>query len=155
MNRGKTLSIVLGLAAAAGLFLLYSLTMRFLAGSWDAVWWQFRELWYLMAPLIAGFGVQIGLFSYIKFLSHSANNKIMITSSATSTVSMIACCAHHATDVIPILGLSALSLWLVNFQKPLLILGIVSNLAGSIYLLKQLTRLKGGKHPPPRPLAGG
>lgn len=138
MNRNKILSIVVGFAAAAGLFLFYSLTMRLLAGSWSAAWWQFRELWFLMLPLIAGFGVQVGLFSYIKFLSHAANNRIMATSSAASTVSMIACCAHHLTDVVPILGLSALSLWLVNFQKPLLILGILSNLAGSLYMIRIL-----------------
>lgn len=141
MNRNKILSTVIGLAAAVGLFLFYSLTMRLLAGSWDAAWWQFQKLWYLMTPLIAGFGVQVGLFSYIKFLSHAANNRIMATSSAASTVSMIACCAHHFTEVVPILGFSALSLWLVNFQAPLLILGIVSNLAGSIYLWRRLSSL--------------
>src|SRR3990167_8171417 len=105
MNQNKVLSIAVGLTASVGLFLFYSLTMRLLAGSWDAAWWQFRQLWYLMLPLLAGFGVQIGLFSYIKFLS-KVGNKIVAASSATSTVSMIACCAHHLTDVVPILGLS-------------------------------------------------
>lgn len=161
INRSKIFSLAIGLLAAAGLFLFYSLTMRLLAGSWAAAWWQFRELWYLMTPLIAGFGVQIGLFSYIKFLSSGpapsarSTSRVRIepkrrvvsangvaASSATSTVSMIACCAHHATDFIPILGLSALSLWLVNFQKPLLILGILSNLAGSLYLWKKLSKME-------------
>lgn len=122
--------------------MFYSITMRLLAGTWDAAWWQFQELWFLMLPLIAGFGVQVGLFSYIKFISRSANNKMMAASSATSTVSMIACCAHHLTDVVPILGLSALSLWLVNFQTPLLVLGIASNAAGSIYLWKKLSKME-------------
>lgn len=144
MTGPKIFAIAIGLAAAAGLFLFYSLTMRLLAGSWDSAWWQFRELWYLMLPLLAGFGVQIGLFSYIKFLSSAAGGKMAAASSATSTVSMIACCAHHLTDVVPILGLSALSLWLVNFQTPLLAIGIVSNIVGSIYLWRQLSRLKGG-----------
>mgnify|MGYP001611036563 CR=1 FL=1 len=142
MTKPKIVSTAIGLMAGAGLFLFYSLTMRLLAGFWNAAWWQFRELWFLMTPLIAGFGFQIGLFSYIKFLSHSANNKVMAASSATSTVSMIACCAHHLTDVVPILGLSALSIWLVNFQAPLLIVGIISNAAGSIYLWRKLSRLR-------------
>lgn len=142
INKRKFFSLAIGLLAAAGLFLFYSLTMRLLAGSWDAAWWQFRQLWFLMLPLIGGFGIQTGLFSYIKFISHSTNNRMMAASSATSTISMVACCAHHATDLVPILGLSALSLWLVNFQKPLLILGVVSNLAGSLYLWKKLSKME-------------
>jgi hypothetical protein len=142
MTGPKIFSIAIGTVAAVGLFLFYSLTMRLLAGSWDVAWWQFRQLWYLMTPLIAGFGFQIGLFSYIKFLSSAAGTRIMAASSTTSTISMIACCAHHLTDVVPILGLSALSLWLVNFQAPLLALGIVSNAAGSVYLWKKLSRLR-------------
>jgi len=55
---------------------------------------------------------------------------------------MIACCAHHLTDVVPILGLSALSIWLVNFQTPLLAIGIVSNAAGSVYLWSKLSHLR-------------
>ena len=138
----KIISTVIGATAMVGLFLFYVLTMKVLAGSWDAVWWQFRELWFLMLPLIASFGVQIGLFSYIKFLSHSTANKIAAASSATSTVSMIACCAHHLTDVVPILGLSALSVWLTAYQRPLLIIGIISNLAGIVYLWKRLPRTR-------------
>lgn len=136
MARDKFVSIIVGIISTAGLFLFYALTMRFLAGSWDAVWWQFRQLWYLMLPLIVGFGIQIGLFSYIKLLSRSANNKMMAASSATSAVSMVACCAHHAVDIAPLLGISALSFWLTAYQKELLLIGIISNLIGVFYLLK-------------------
>jgi len=142
INEAKFFSLAIGLAATAGLFLFYALTMRLLAGSWDAVWWQFRGLWHLMLPLIVGFGVQIGLFSYIKFLSHSTANKIVAASSATSTVSMVACCAHHLTDVVPILGLSALSVWLTAYQRPLLLIGILSNLTGIIYMWKTKNQLR-------------
>ena len=77
MRHPKFTSTAIGIAGAVGLLSFYILTMMILAGSWGAVWWQFRELWFLMLPLIAGFGVQIGLFSYIKFISHSANNRMM------------------------------------------------------------------------------
>ncbi|MBI5356626.1 hypothetical protein HZB78_03360 [Candidatus Collierbacteria bacterium] len=144
-TKPKFFSFSIGFLAAAGLFLFYSLTMRLLAGSWDAAWWQFRQLWYLMLPLVAGFGVQVGLFYYLKSLAKSVVGKgMMAAGSATSTVSMIACCAHHLADVVPILGLSALSLWLVNFQAPLLAIGIASNIVGSVYLWRQLSRLKEG-----------
>lgn len=135
MNRSKLTSAVIGTAAAAGLFLFYALTMRLLAGSWEAVWWQFRQLWYLMVPLVAGFGVQIGLFSYIKSLAKQGISRGMVAySSTTSSLGMVACCAHHAVDVFPFLGLSVLSLWLTAYQRPLLLLGIFSNAVGITYL---------------------
>lgn len=139
MNHPKFISAIIGTAATAGLLLFYALTMRLLAGSWDAGWWQFRQLWYLMVPLAIGFGVQIGLFSYIKSLAKQGISKgMMAASSTTSGLGMIACCAHHAVDIAPFLGLSALSLWLTAYQKSLLVVGIISNLIGIIYLAKRL-----------------
>src|SRR3989338_6918650 len=120
MNRLKIISAVIGATAMAGLFLFYVLTMKILAGSWDAVWWQWRQLWYLMLPLIAGFGIQAGLFYYIKSLRRRISAKMMAANSASSTVGMIACCAHHAVDLAPLLGLTALTLWLTAYQKQLL-----------------------------------
>lgn len=135
MNHPKFISAIIGTAAAGGLFLFYALTMRFLAGSWGAVWWQFRQLWYLMIPLVIGFGVQIGLFSYIKRLVKTGMSREMVVAgSTTSTLGMIACCAHHTADVVPLLGFSAISLWLTNYQAPLLLLGIFSNAVGITYL---------------------
>lgn len=129
---------MIGAMSAIGLILFYALTMRFLAGSWDAVWWQFRQLWYLMVPLVVGFGIQAGLFSYIRFsANHGISNKMMAANSATSTIGMVACCAHHAMDLAPLLGLTTLALWLTVYQKPLLAVGIVSNLIGIIYLIKR------------------
>lgn len=139
MNRYKFISAIFGAMAAIGLILFYALTMRVLAGSWDAAWWQFRQLWYLMVPLAIGFGVQIGLFSYIRSLAKQRISKgMMAASSATSTIGMIACCAHHAVDIVPLLGISALSLWLTVYQKQLLLIGIISNLAGIFYLIKTI-----------------
>jgi len=138
MNRLKFISIFIGIVSMVGLFLFYVLTMKVLAGSWDAVWWQWRQLWYLMLPLIAGFGIQVGLFHYIKSLKRGVSAKMMTANSATSTVGMIACCAHHAVDLAPILGLTTLTLWLTVYQKPLLAIGIISNLIGIFYMAKRL-----------------
>lgn len=141
MGRLKFISTVIGAISMAGLFLFYVLTMRFLAGSWGAAWWQFRELWHWMVPLGVGFGIQAGLFYYIRsFVNHGTPNKMMAANSATSTVSMIACCAHHAVDIASYLGISALSLWLTTYQKQLLLIGIISNLIGIFYLIKTIKK---------------
>ncbi len=53
-------------------------------------------------------------------------------------MAMIACCAHHAADILPILGLSAVAGaagFLAEWRVPLMSLGIVMNLAGILYLL--------------------
>lgn len=142
MARDKFVSIIVGIISTAGLFLFYALTMRFLAGSWDAAWWQFRQLWYLMTPLAIGFGVQIGLFSYIKSLAKQGISKgIMAASSTASGLGMIACCAHHVTDIASLLGVSVLSAWLTAYQRPLLIIAILTNFVGIIYLIRAKTSL--------------
>lgn len=137
MVRNKFVSIIVGTISTAGLFLFYVMAMRLLAGSWAAVWWQFKELWYWMIPLAAGFGVQAGLFYYVKTsVNHGISNKMPAANSAVSTVGMVACCAHHAVDIVPILGVSALALWLTAYQKLLFLIGITSNLISILYLKK-------------------
>lgn len=130
-------TVVWSLTGTAGLILFYFLAMRVLAGSWNAAFSQFEQLWYFMIPLSIGFGIQVGLYAEIKRVLNNKNStKIMAANTTASTVGMIACCAHHLTELLPFLGLSAASLFLVKFQTPLLIIGIVSNIFGIIYLIR-------------------
>jgi hypothetical protein len=65
---------------------------------------------------------------------------------------MLACCAHHLTDVLPLLGLSAAAAFLGAYKTPLLWLSVTVNLAGVLYLVahvaqvRKATRLQGGLH---------
>ena len=130
-------NILSGLTGTLGLLGIYFLSMRLLAGSWEVAYSQFQSLWIYMVPLSLGFGVQVGLYRNLKQLSKTGRyHAAMAGSTATSTIGMIACCAHHLTDVLPILGFSAVSIFLVNFQIPLLLIGITSNMIGIIYLLR-------------------
>lgn len=129
-------NILSALAGTFGLLALYFLSMRLLAGSWEAAFSQFQSLWIYMVPLSLGFGVQVGLYRNIKQLNYGVHRMTMAGSTTTSTIGMVACCAHHLTDVLPILGLSAISIFLVNYQIPLLIVGLFSNVIGIIYLLR-------------------
>lgn len=130
-------SVIWSLTGTLGLILFYFLTMRVLAGSWETAFSQFEKLWYFMIPLSLGFGIQLGLYKTLKErMKKNSTTKIMATNTTASTVGMVACCAHHAADVLPILGLSAVSIFLVKFQTPILLLGIVSNILGIIYLIR-------------------
>src|SRR3989338_9730063 len=106
--RKEIISAILG---SLGLLLFYFVVMGISSGSWSTTISQFRELWYWMIILTAGFGIQIGLFVHLRScvknprgLHHSG--KVAATSTSTSAISMVACCAHHLSDVLPIIGLS-------------------------------------------------
>src|SRR3989344_885594 len=122
--------ILHGIVAGILLFLVYFGIVSFVQGTGHAIQ-QFLDLWYLMIPLIAGFGIQAGLFSYIRAsLKALQANASMAASSAMSSGSMIACCAHHLTDVLPVIGFTGLSIFLTQYQSFFILLGIFSNIVG-------------------------
>ena len=44
---------------------------------------------------------------------------------------MLACCAHHLVDLLPLVGLSAAAVFLNVYKTPLFLLGITMNVIGS------------------------
>ncbi|OGG13084.1 hypothetical protein A2875_00535 [Candidatus Gottesmanbacteria bacterium RIFCSPHIGHO2_01_FULL_46_14] len=112
--------------------------MTLLSG-WAAAVEQFLALWYLMIPLAIGFGIQVGLYTKMKATLRSKS--MMTTSGATSGAAMLACCAHHATDVLPFLGLSGISIFLTRYQAPLLLGSIGINSIGICIMHKHLKRI--------------
>lgn len=65
---------------------------------------------------------------------------MMGTSGATSATAMVACCIHHVTDVLPILGLSAAASFLTRYQRPFMLIGLAMNIVGIIVMLVILYR---------------
>ncbi|HLD24889.1 MAG TPA: hypothetical protein VJB96_03125 [Patescibacteria group bacterium] len=114
-----------GFLAILGLFTLYAVTMTALSGIEAAVE-QFRVLWYLMLPLVIGFGIQVGLYTKLK----QKMAGMMTTSGTSAGVGMLACCAHHVADVLPILGLSAAATLIGQYQKPILMISLLINIIG-------------------------
>ncbi len=126
-------SVIYGILASLSLITLYLIIVSLFQGLYYAIT-RFVELWYLMTPLVIGFGIQIGLFTYIRnFMKMSAGTTGAC--GGISATSMVACCAHHVTDVIPILGASAVGVFLLQYQPVFLGFGIVSNIAGIIVMM--------------------
>lgn len=104
---------------------------------------RFFQPW--MTLLIIGFGIQMGLFwlmrKGVRFNLQDKKDSQMAAGSSTavSGMAMVACCAHHAVDVLPILGLSAATLFLSEYQEQLLIFGVLANLAGIVMMLWFIT----------------
>lgn len=129
-------SFFIGLVGFFGLLFLYFSLMLLATKNYATTIAQFGQLWYFILILSVGFGIQVGLYHYIKGKKAPVSSSILKTSGAASTISMIACCAHHLTDVLPLIGFSAISIFLLQYQIYFLLLGIASNMAGIGYLLR-------------------
>lgn len=94
-----------------------------------------RDRWYVI-PIIVGFGVQAALYTVLRFrlfipvTSTGYAGPMMGASGGTSATTMVACCIHHVTDVLPILGLSAAASFLTRYQRPFMLVGLTMNLIG-------------------------
>lgn len=144
MVRERKNPVVYGTIASLLLVMVY-VSVLTVFNSWDHAVGQFRSLWYFIIPLAAGFGVQVALYVHVKnavaLLGPGATAEVATTGSV-STGSMIACCAHHATDVLPLLGLAFLAPFLVAYQTSFMVLGLASTLVGISMLLVVVQRHK-------------
>ncbi len=101
-----------------------------------------RYIW-LLIPLVLGFGIQIGLYTYLKHI----NAVCTITSMAgggVSGISMILCCSHYLVNFLPFISLSTANL-LSQYTLQILIFGVVSNLFGIGFMLNKIRKVRGGK----------
>lgn len=140
----RSKAIIRGLLAGIALLAVYFLVMGLASGSWEYTIRQLVSLKYWIGALVLGFGIQVGLFSYLRscYKVTKLERGTAAAGATTSSVAMLACCAHHLTDVLPILGLSALSLVLSRYQTWFLSLGILSNMVGIIVMIRQISRIK-------------
>ncbi len=126
--------LIFGLLAALGLLVFY-LGIITLAQGWGHAIQQLADDRWFVSAIMAGFGTQVGLYTYLRGMHTHAMAGGVAASTGTSTVAMLACCAHHLTDVFAIFGLSGAAIFLTAYKTPLLWLGIVMNLFGIAYLL--------------------
>ncbi len=127
--------ITWGIIASFAMILFYLLIM-ILTMPVNEIWFIYKKSWFFISGIVIGFGVQIGLWRYIKNLGSANIHKTLpATSGAFSGTAMIACCSHHLIDVLPILGLAGISIFLTQYQNILLAIGFTINLFGIAYML--------------------
>lgn len=135
----------MGLLGAAGLFVLYFGIVSWAESPQHALEFFWQDRW-IVIPIIMGFGVQTGLYTILKkrlFVPVSdtgPSGTLTGAGGATSTMAMIACCAHHVTDVLPILGLTAAASFLAQYRTAFMIIGLTTTLAGIAYMIVILLR---------------
>lgn len=64
----------------------------------------------------------------------------LVATGGVSAGSMVACCAHHVVDILPIIGLSAAALFLAEYQQFFMMLGVAGNLIGIVYMLEMIRK---------------
>ena len=79
---------------------------------------QFTQFWYFIVALAVGFGIQVGLYTYLKNLvgQHGASSKVVAVSGTTSAAAMVSCCAHYLVNLLPILGVTGLLTVVAEYQ---------------------------------------
>jgi hypothetical protein len=139
MNKQIIRALFAGFLAGVALLSVYFLIVS-LANSVEHAIQEFLRIWQWISALVVGFGLQVGLYIYIreaiKIRKLSGATTSVAAAGGVSTTSMVACCAHHLTDVLPIIGLSAASIFLNKYQESFLLIGVLSNMIGTIIMLR-------------------
>ncbi len=94
--------------------------------------------------IAAGFGTQIAVFAELRTVDrrHRASAAVTVAGTGTSTAAMLACCAHHLVDLLPLVGLSAAAVFLNAYKTPLFVVGIAMNVIGIVVIARQLQRAR-------------
>lgn len=135
-------SILTGLISALALFALYLLIVTAAQG-WQHAIELFRQDAWLVIPIMTGFGVQVGLYIYLRgVLQHGlrASKMMMGAGGGTSTMAMVACCAHHVAEWLPLLGLSAAASFLSAYKVPFMLIGLVLNIIGIVVIVRPIRK---------------
>jgi hypothetical protein len=97
-------------------------------------------------PIILGFGTQVGLFAFLKLglfvPGGAASGATTAAGGGVSTAAMVACCLHHATDVLPLVGLTAAATFLAAWKVPFMLVGLATNVLGIGLMLRQIIKAR-------------
>ena len=136
-------SVAAGLVGAAVLLGVY-LGIISLAQGVEHAFAQLATDAIFVGLIAAGFGTQIALFVELRTLDrrHRASAAVTAAGTGTSAAAMLACCAHHLVELLPIIGLSAAAVFLNAYKTPLFLVGIGMNLIGIIVIGRQLQKAR-------------
>src|SRR3990167_11154692 len=121
-------SIINGLIGLTVLLAIYFTVISLISG-WSFALSQFSDFWYFIISLALGFGVQIGLYAYLRNVIKikSDSGKVVAVSGATSTVAMVSCCAHYLVNLLPVLGVTGVIAFVAQYQVSLFWVGLTFN----------------------------
>lgn len=128
-----------GIAGAGLLTLLYFGIVSWVESPQHALDLFWEDRW-IVTPIILGFGIQSALYIILKKglfvpVSHTGvSGALTGTGGGMSTAAMVACCAHHVTDVLPILGLAAAATFLSEYRIAFMLVGLGTTILGIAFM---------------------
>lgn len=148
MGNNIAKSIAYGIFASAILLGVYFAVLSAVSG-WNFAQSQFLAFWYFIVILAVGFGIQIGLYVYLKNLISGGygTGKVLGVTGTTSTAAMVSCCTHYLVNLLPILGVTGLVAFAAQYQIKLFWIGLLFNIGGIIYIWSRIAKFSapGGK----------
>src|SRR3990172_1956778 len=109
-----------------------------LVSGWNFTKDQFAKFWYFIVTLAIGFGIQVGLYSYLRSMDKNVSTKVIATSGTSSAAAMVSCCAHYLLNVLPVLGTIGVVTLISQYQVQLFWVGLLFNFAGLVYMVSQV-----------------
>lgn len=149
MSDSKRYGVPLGAGLLGGLALagLYFGLVSWAESPAHALEQAWQDRW-IIAPLILGFGVQVGLYAvlktgaYIPVAAPGSSGVLTGASGGMSATAMVACCAHHLTDILPLVGLTAASTFLAEYRIPFMLMGLGTTAVGIAVGLRAVFRAR-------------
>lgn len=147
MSSSKRILFPMGAGFLGALFLtgLYFGIVSWAESPEHALEFFWQDRW-IVIPIILGFGVQVALYVILKkrlfvpVASVGPSGMLTGAGGTTSTIAMVACCAHHVTDVLPILGLTAAATFLAQYRTAFMLVGLGTTLVGIGVMLAILSK---------------
>ena len=134
-------SSVKGFLAAGVLVGIYFSVVILISGASFALS-QFLLYWYFIMALALGFGIQVGLYTYLRnaILERGSAGKVLAVSGTTSTVAMISCCAHYLANILPLIGTAGVISLIGQYQVEFFWVGLIFNAAGIVYIAGKINK---------------
>lgn len=136
-------SVLYGFLASGLLLGIYFVILTLVSG-WGFAQDQFFQFWYFIVSLALGFGIQIGLYVYLRGLIRRMHGggKVLGVTGTTSTAAMISCCAHYLANLLPVLGTVGIVTFVAQYQVELFWIGLLFNLGGIVYIARKVFKFK-------------
>ena len=132
-------SIRIGALGAGALAAFYVAVIGWASGA-DHLATQAAADWPYLSVIIAGFGTQLALLAElrhrrrVRHLEQAAGS----AGAGASAVGMVACCAHHLADLVPLVGVSGAAAFLTDWRTELMLAGIAINAVGVTIAARRL-----------------
>ncbi|MBI4089920.1 MAG: hypothetical protein HY421_00790 [Candidatus Kerfeldbacteria bacterium] len=134
---------IIGTVGAVSLLAVYLSVVSALSG-WSATIDQWSSFWPYLVGLTIGFGVQVGLYVYLRQAVHRSQStgKVVVLTGTTSTVAMVSCCTHYLVNLLPVLGATGIAAFVGQYQAQLFWVGLAANAVGLAYLASRIVKFK-------------